>query len=98
MTTIMIVDDHALMRIGLRSVLEMEPDIAVVGEAMDGCTAVSLAQRLKPDVIIMDLMMPGKDGATATREILAMRPETKIVILSSYGAFPEMRRAVDAGP
>lgn len=97
MTKIMIADDHALMRVGLRSILELEPDITVVGEAGDGCAAVSLAQRLKPDVIIMDLMMPKKDGAAATHEILAALPETKIVILSSYGSAPEMRRAVDAG-
>lgn len=97
MTTILIADDHALMRVGLRSILELEPGIAVVGEVGDGCAAVSLAQRLKPDVIIMDLMMPKKDGAAATREIIATLPGTKIMILSSYGSAPEMRRAVDAG-
>lgn len=96
-TNILIVDDHALMRVGLRSILELQEGIVVVGEAGNGVKAVQLAKKLKPDVIIMDLVMPEMDGAEATREILAMNPAPKIIVLSSYGSSQQMKKAIDYG-
>ncbi len=83
LTKIMLVDDHEIMRDGLREVLERSGDFEVVGEAGDGATAVRVAQSIKPEVIIMDVMMPFKDGIEACREIADMLPETKVVILTA---------------
>ena len=83
LTRVMLVDDHEIMRDGLREVLERSGDFEVVGEAGDGDSAVREAQNLKPDVIIMDVMMPLKDGIEACREITAVLPDTKVLILTA---------------
>lgn len=94
---ILIADDHALMRVGIRSMLEMQRDMTVVGEAEDGQSAIAFAAQLKPDVVVMDLMMPVVSGAEATKRIRDANPQVKIVILSSYGSTVDMARALDYG-
>ena len=94
---ILIADDHALMRVGIRSMLEMQRDMTVVGEAEDGQSAVDLAAELDPDVVVMDLMMPVVSGADATRRIREANDRIKIVILTSYGSTLDMARALDYG-
>lgn len=81
---ILIVDDHPLIREGLRAVLETQPDLELVGEACDGYEAVRQALALKPDVILMDLALPRKDGIEAMREILRSMPGVKVLVLSNY--------------
>jgi two-component system, NarL family, response regulator LiaR len=81
---IMIVDDHPVMREGLRAILESQSDMEIVGEARDGNEAVNRARALKPDVIIMDLSLPNKDGVEATREIIRNDPEVRVLVLSNY--------------
>ena len=80
----MLADDHRILREGLRSLLAQQPDITVVGEASDGNAVVALARQLRPDLIIMDVVMPGTDGVTATRQIRAQCPETKVIALSMH--------------
>ena len=94
---ILIADDHMLMRIGLKSMIRYQSDMSVVGEAANGEEAVRLAGELAPDVVIMDLMMPVLDGAEATRRIVSARPETKVIILSSFGSSADMVRALENG-
>lgn len=96
-TRILIADDHMLMRMGLKSMLHYQSDMTVIGEASNGEAAVRLAAELKPDVIIMDLMMPVLDGAEATRRILDENPNTKIIILTSFGSSADMSRALNFG-
>ena len=93
----LLVDDHAITRMGLRSVLRMSPDIAVVGEAEDGESAIRQATRLKPDVVVMDLMMPGMDGADVTRELVKALPLTHILILTTFGTADGIGYALQAG-
>ncbi len=81
---ILIVDDHAILRAGLRALAAAYPELDVVGEAGDGADAVARVGELQPDVVVMDVAMPGMNGLTATRQILEMRPETKILILTQY--------------
>lgn len=95
--TVMLVDDHSLVRKGFRRILEDEPDIKVVGEASDGSDAVRLAQELKPQVIVMDMAMPGLNGMQATIEILKVLPKTAILILSMYSEDTYVRNALNAG-
>ena len=94
---IVIADDHMLVRIGLRTLIAGERDMTCVGEAENGKEAIQLAKELKPDVIIMDLMMPIISGADATRLILKVLPETRIIILTSYGTTKEMSDAIANG-
>ena len=94
---ILIADDHALLRVGLNTMLNTQPDMAVVGEAGNGRDAVARAKELKPDVVVMDLMMPRLDGAEATRQILEALPETKVIILTSYGTSADLVRAMANG-
>ena len=94
---ILIADDHALMRVGLRSMLSDEPDLKIVGEAANGEEAVRLAKALRPDVVIMDLMMPKLNGSEATRKILQFLPGAKVVILTSFGSSDELREAFANG-
>ncbi len=94
---ILIADDHAIVRIGLSALLKTESDLSVVGVAKDGEEAVAEALRLKPDVIVMDLMMPKKNGVEATAEIHEKLPETKIVILTAFAASDGIKHALDAG-
>ena len=94
---ILIADDHPLMREALRAAVEDEPDLQVVGEAADGREAVALARELDPDVILMDLLMPGMDGLEATATILAQQPEIKILTLTSLSTEDKVLAAVQAG-
>ena len=97
MITIMLVDDHPVVREGLRGMLEAEPDLTVVGEAGSGDEAVALAWVKQPDVILMDLRMPGMDGVGATRKILAETPGQRVVVLTTYETDADILRAVEAG-
>ena len=94
---IMIADDHALMRVGIRSMLESQGDFTVIGECCDGESAVKMALEVNPDVVIMDLMMPKMDGAEATKKILESSPQTRVIVLTSFGTSSEMARAIQAG-
>lgn len=95
--TVLLVDDHSLVRKGFRRILEDEADIRVVGEAGDGSQAVQLAQELKPQVIVMDMAMPGLNGQQATIEILKLLPKTAILMLSMYSEENYVRNALNAG-
>ena len=94
---ILIADDHSLVRMGLVSLIGYQRDMEVIGEADDGEKAVALATSLKPDLIIMDIMMPKLDGATATRRILEALPSAKVFILTSFGSSADLLKAVVAG-
>ena len=94
---ILLADDHTIMRMGLATLLESEPDMCVVGEAENGKVAVRLARELKPDVIIMDLMMPVLSGAEATRLIRDENPNVRIVVLTTFGSSAELALAVRNG-
>jgi DNA-binding NarL/FixJ family response regulator len=95
--SVLLVDDHSLVRRGFRRMLEDEADLTVVGEAGDGAEAVRLAQELKPDVIVMDCAMPGMSGLIATRQILATSPKQAILMLSMHSEETLVRQALDAG-
>ena len=95
--TILIADDHKIVRMGLKSLFAAEKDLSVVGEADDGELAISQALALNPNVIIMDLMMPKTDGVGATAEIHAKLPEAKIVVLTSYSTSDTIAAALAAG-
>jgi len=95
--SVLLVDDHALVRKGFRRMIEDDPDIRVVGEASSGLEAVQLCQQLKPQVIVMDMAMPEMDGVQATREILKRMPKTAILMLSMYAQENYVRNAFDAG-
>ena len=94
---VLIADDHAIVRTGLAALLETKPGISVVGEAADGAAAVKKALRLRPDVVIMDLMMPVKDGVEATREIHEKLPESRVLILTTSTAADLITRAIEFG-
>ena len=94
---VLIVDDHAVVRAGLRKVLESEPDIEVVGEAGDAQNAVFQTRTTKPDVILMDVVMPGKTGIEAIPEVLHDAPEVKVLILSMEDDPRYVREAFEAG-
>jgi len=81
---VVLVDDHALLREGMRRLLEQEPDLAVVGEAADGAEGVATVKALKPDVVLMDVVMPGISGVEATKQIKECSPQTAVLILSAY--------------
>ncbi|MEU9017556.1 response regulator transcription factor [Actinomadura sp. NPDC048394] len=94
---VILVDDHTVMRAGVAALLAGEPGIEIVGEAGDGREAVGLAERLRPDVALVDLRMPVLDGVSATTEILARRTGTRVLILTTYDTDEEIERAVEAG-
>ena len=97
MITVMVVDDHDIVRAGLAGVLAIAPDIQIVGEAADGAEALLLLAAIEPDVILMDLSMPGMDGVTATRHILREYPQACVVALTSYGDREHVMAMLDAG-
>jgi DNA-binding NarL/FixJ family response regulator len=82
--SVLLVDDHAILRAGLRALLRTYSDVEVVGEAGDGEEAISQVRQLRPDVVVMDVGMPGMNGLVATRYILEERPDTKVLILTQY--------------
>ena len=94
---VMIVDDHAILRMGLASLLNAKKDIEVVGEANSGAAALRKAPKLKPDVIVMDLIMPEMDGAETTRRLKELMPEARILILTTFGTADGIAHALDAG-
>ena len=94
---VLLVDDHAIVRKGVRALLLTEPGIAVVGEAGDGEAAVAAAERLRPDVILMDLVMPGLDGIEAIRRIVARQPGARIVVVTSFATDDKVFPAIRAG-
>lgn len=94
---ILIADDHAIVRKGLRALLEAKPGVTVIGEAADGMQAVSQARRLRPDVILLDLIMPRKDGIAAIHEIMSDNPEARILVLSSFGEDDKVFAAIKGG-
>ena len=95
--TVLIADDHEIVRTGLAAVFGFLDDFKVVGEATDGEQTVVQAQKLKPNVVIMDLMMPVKDGVEAAREILAAQPSTRIAILTTFATSARIIDAIEAG-
>jgi DNA-binding NarL/FixJ family response regulator len=97
MTTVLIADDQALVRVGLRKILETERETTVVGEAGDGEDAVAAAGRLRPDVVLMDIRMPVLDGIEATRRIVRADPATRVLILTTFGLDTYVYEALRAG-
>ena len=94
---VLLADDHMFLRVGLSTLIDNKSDMTVVGEAENGREAVELTRRLKPDVVIMDLMMPEMSGSEATKVIHGEMPDVKIIVLTSYGTSFEMSQAVANG-
>ncbi|AGL15300.1 response regulator transcription factor [Actinoplanes sp. N902-109] len=97
MIRVLLVDDQQLIRAGLRMLCDAQPDMEVVGEAGNGRDAVLLAERLTPDLIVMDLRMPGLDGITATGRIVAARPGARVLVLTTFGDDDHLYPALTAG-
>ncbi|MEV6304005.1 response regulator transcription factor [Actinoplanes sp. NPDC051861] len=97
MIRVLLVDDQQLIRAGLRMLCDAEPGMEVVGEAGDGRAAIDLAARLVPDVVVMDLRMPGVDGITATSRIIAERPAARVLVLTTFGDDDHLYPALQAG-
>jgi DNA-binding NarL/FixJ family response regulator len=94
---VLLVDDHALLRAGMARLLDLAADLTVVGSAGGGAQALEMAAALRPDVVLMDLSMPGMSGVEATRRLLAARPETAVLVLTSFGDPDLVLDALDAG-
>ena len=94
---VLIADDHAIVRMGLAALMEFEKDIEIVGQADDGSEAVAQTLKLQPDVVIMDLMMPARDGVSATAELHEKCPATKVILLTSFGTSDGIAHALEAG-
>ncbi len=94
---VLVVDDNAVLRDALRAVLERTPDIEVIGEGADGDEAIHEVRRLSPDVILMDVRMPGMSGEEATRQLKQLAPSAKVVALSAFGDEDSIQRMLDAG-
>jgi NarL family two-component system response regulator LiaR len=94
---VLIVDDHVIVRKGIRALLATEPDVEVIGEANDGAEALVQVQALRPDVVLMDLVMPGIDGIEATRQITAGHPDVRVLVLTSFAADDKVFPAIKAG-
>ena len=97
MVTVVLADDHAIVRQGLRLLLESDPEFVVVGEAADGVEALELVKRRKPKVLVVDLMMPHLDGLETTRKISRLRLDTRVVILTMYGDEAYLLDALGSG-
>ena len=97
MTTVLLVDDQSLIRMGLRLVIDSEPDLEVVGEASDGAVALDQVVALAPDVVLMDIRMPGVDGITATRRVVAEHPGTRVLVLTTFDVDEYAFAALRAG-
>ena len=95
--TVLLADDHTVVRQGLRALLEAEEDVSVAGEAENGRQAVQMAKRLQPDVVVMDIAMPSLNGLEATRQIIKESPRSKVLILSSYSDDEYVQQLTDAG-
>jgi two-component system, NarL family, response regulator LiaR len=95
--TLLIVDDHAVVRQGVRTFLETQPDVEVVGDVGSGEEAIAAAERLAPDVALMDLVMPGMDGVEATRRLKQVSPRTQVIVLTSYHQDEHIFPAIRAG-
>ncbi|MCC2336704.1 response regulator [Cellulomonas wangsupingiae] len=94
---VVVADDHPVVRSGIVALLDLEPDLEVVGEAGDGEQAVALAEELRPDLVLMDLRMPGTDGTAATVRIVAGLPGVHVLVLTTYETDTDILRAVEAG-
>lgn len=94
---VLIADDHAIVRMGLIALLEADDGIRVVGEADDGAAAVRKALKLRPDIVIMDILMPDTDGIAATRQIKESQPETKVLVLTTSTVSDDLAKALQAG-
>ncbi len=94
---VLLTDDHAIVRKGVRALLATERDIRVIGEACDGLEAVRQAEALSPDIVLMDLVMPNLDGIEATRQITASLPRTRVLVLTSFAADEKVFPAIKAG-
>jgi DNA-binding NarL/FixJ family response regulator len=97
MTTVLLVDDHPLVRAGLSALIDSTDDLLVVGEACGGEEAIEMTTELQPDVVLMDLSMPGMNGVDATRKVLALRPQTHVVVLTSFHDQNQVAAALGAG-
>lgn len=97
MIRVLLADDEAMMRVGVRAILESDPDIEVVAEAGDGREAISAVQRHRPDVAVLDIRMPGLDGLTAAEEIATTVPTTRVVMLTTFGEDDYIERALGGG-
>jgi two-component system, NarL family, response regulator LiaR len=95
--SVVIVDDHAIVRQGLRTYLDLQPDITVIGEAADGKQAVEVVRDLLPDIVLMDLVMPNGNGVDATREITALSPSTRVIVLTSFSEDEQVFASIKAG-
>jgi len=95
--SVLITDDHPVVRAGIRALISNEPDMNVVGEASDGAEGVAMQREFDPDVVLMDLRMPGMGGIAAIREIRAGNPDMRIVVLTTYDGDADIHRALDAG-
>ncbi len=95
--TVLIVDDHQVVRQGLRTFLELQEDLAVIGEAGDGLAAVDLVRQLQPDIVLMDLVMPRLDGIAATRQVTSLGLPTKVIALTSFTGDDQVFPAIQAG-
>lgn len=94
---VLLVDDHAMVRKGMKALLNEYEGISVVGEATNGLKALELVERLKPDVVLMDLLMPGMDGIEAIKRILAIQPHQRILVLTGYLRDDKLISAIEAG-
>lgn len=97
MISLLIVDDHPVVRNGLRGIFTGDPEFEVLGEAADGKEAVALTLARRPQVVLMDLRMPGGDGVTAIRELAERAPGTRVLVLTTYGDDADVLPAIDAG-